>query len=141
MRQGTRLSTPFRLSARVIISLTCRYGLNLRRWLPGDRPVTYTSLTTACLALCLIFTAPARFGASDRQSPIEQALGFLFTHQVRQPLDSIVNGVRVVDWPGDWPQYFALQGNEAFRVRDVSPFTVAFIHHALTHIVEDNRRV
>ncbi len=49
-------------------------------------------------------------------------------------------GVRFVDFPGDWPQYFTLPGPEAFRVRDVSPFTVAFIHHALTHVVEENRQ-
>jgi hypothetical protein len=101
--------------------------------------VTHKSLTAACLALCVIFSAPASCGAGDQQSPIARALGFLFTYQVRQPLD-VADGVRVVDFPGNWPQYFSLQGGEAFRVRDVSPFMVAFIHHALTHIVEDNRR-
>jgi hypothetical protein len=45
----------------------------------------------------------------------------------------------VRDFPGDWPQFFHLRGAPAARVRDVSPFIVAFIHHALTHAVEENR--
>lgn len=54
-------------------------------------------------------------------------------------MDVVVDGVRVVDFAGDWPQYFHLKGSDAFRVRDVSPFTVAFIHHALSQLVEENR--
>jgi len=94
---------------------------------------------TALLAIYLISSAADSLHASDPVSPIERALGFLFTQQVSQPLDAIIDGARVLDFPGDWPQYFTLQGAEAFRVRDVSPFTVAFIHHALTHVVEANR--
>ena len=103
-------------------------------------PAGHLVAVTRLLALCVVLSAPPNLGAVDRESPLERAIDFLFTHQVHQPLDVVVNGVRVVDFPGDWPQYFNLQGGEAFRVRDVSPFTVAFIHHALTHVVEENRR-
>src|SRR5262245_39949345 len=51
--------------------------------------------------------------------------------QVRTPLDVVIDGARGRDLPGDWPQYFHLRGADWLRVRDVSPFTVAFIHHAL----------
>jgi hypothetical protein len=101
-----------------------------RHWLPA----------TGVLALCVILSAPARLGAGDQRSPVERAIDFLIAHQVARPVDVVVDGVRVVDFAGDWPQYFHLQGGEAFRVRDVSPFTVAFIHHALSHVVEENRR-
>ena len=103
-------------------------------------PAGHLVAVTRLLALCVVLSAPPNLGAVDRESPLERAIDFLVTHQVRQPLDVVVNGARVVDFPGDWPQYFNLQGGEAFRVRDVSPFTVAFIHHALTHVVEENRR-
>ena len=95
---------------------------------------------TGVLALCVILSAPALFGAADRRSPVERAVDFLAARQLAQPVDTTINGVRVVDFAGDWPQYFQLQGVETFRVRDVSPFTVAFIHHALSHLVEENRR-
>src|SRR5436190_18102916 len=92
------------------------------------------------VAVCVIGLASPHLEAGDPKSPIDRAIDFLFINQVQQPVDTIVNGARVVDFPGDWPQYFHLQGGEAFRVRDVSPFTVDFIHHALTS-VEANSRV
>ena len=52
----------------------------------------------------------------------------------------MIDGTRVVDFAGDWPQYFTLHDVPSVRVRDVSPFTVAFIHHALSTLVEQNRR-
>ena len=106
------------------------------------RPAGRLPAVTGVVALCVVLSAPASLGAGDRRSAIERAIGFLFTHQVRQPAYVVdpTSGVRFVDYPGDWPQYFTLPGPEAFRVRDVSPFTVAFIHHALTHVVEENRQ-
>lgn len=94
---------------------------------------------TGLLALCVILWMPG-LEAGDPESTIERAIAFLAANQVTRPVDVIVNGARVVDFPGNWPQHFTLRGNEAFRVRDVSPFTVAFIHHALTGVVEANRR-
>jgi hypothetical protein len=89
------------------------------------------------LALCVVLFVPPSARAGDRESAIERAIAFLLMRQVRS--DVVVDGVRVVDFQGDWPQYFSLQGGEVLRVRDVSPFTVAFIHHALTHLVDENR--
>jgi hypothetical protein len=85
------------------------------------------------IALCLV-ALPARFDAAPA-SPIQRALGFLFFNQLQRPLDVVINGQRILDFPGNWPQYFRLQGTGTTRVRDVSPFTVAFIHHSLASIV------
>ena len=93
---------------------------------------------TLVAALYVVASASAGLGAADRSAPIERAIDFLLQQQVREPLDVVVNGAQVVDFPGDWPQYFHL--GEVLRVRDVSPFTVAFIHHALTSVNEENRR-
>ena len=95
---------------------------------------------TCFLTLCIVFFAPASPAADFSSPPIERALGYLFKHQVVTPLKKDLDGRRPVDFPGNWPQYFHLQGTEEFRVRDVSPFMVAFIHHSLTGVVEENRR-
>src|SRR4030095_5981997 len=98
-------------------------------------------LTALTLVLCCcLISSSAIFGAVAPPSPIERAINFLFANQVTQPVDMVVNGARIVDFPGDWPQFFNLRGAEAFRVRDVSPFTVAFIHHALTLANQENRK-
>ena len=95
---------------------------------------------TGFVALSLMVSASAPSGAGSDPSPLQRAISFLSIHQVARPVDFVVDGARVVDFPGNWPQHFNLQGSEAFRVRDVSPFTVAFIHHALTYVNEDTRR-
>jgi len=92
-------------------------------------------LAAALVLLC----APPRIAARDRPSPIERALGFLSRHQLTEPLDLTTSAGHVVDFAGDWPQYFHLPGSQALSVRDVSPFMVAFIHHALTRIVASDR--
>lgn len=97
------------------------------------------------VTLCLLATT-AEFDAAAPPSPVRRALGFLYLNQLQRPLDVVVGGARVVDFPGNWPQYFRLQdtgtgtGTGSGRVRDVSPFTVAFIHHSLTSIVESHRQ-
>lgn len=93
---------------------------------------------TVCLGLAVALSAPATV-ATEQRSPIERALAFLSLNQLRQPLDVVVGGTRIRDFPGNWPQFYSLRGSDSFRVRDVSPFMVAFVHHALTGIVEDNR--
>ena len=100
----------------------------------------YLRAATYLLTLCIVLYASASLAAGQRSSPVERALGFLFTQQVGKPLKVGVDGIRNVDFPGNWPQYFHLQGTEEFRVREVSPFMVAFIHHSLTGVVEENRR-
>lgn len=93
-------------------------------------------------ALLLAAFAPWTSGlAADPETTaaIRRALGFLYSQQLQEPLNEIVGGRRVIDLPGNWPQYFRLQGATAGAVRDVSPFVVAFIHHSLTEIVAENR--
>lgn len=80
-----------------------------------------------------------RAGAGG-SSPLQRALDFLDRQQLRRPLDVVDGGVRIRDYPGNWPQSFTLRGAERLRRRDVSPFTVAFIHHALTLLSGDHRR-
>jgi hypothetical protein len=117
-----------------------------RRIAPLLEPPTLSFRTTArivwvtAVLVCGVFLSAPTLGAGDRASPIERAIAFLSAHQLSEPLDTIVDGSPVVDFPGDWPQFFALRNAEAFRVRDVSPFTVGFIHHALTQINERNRQ-
>lgn len=95
------------------------------------------SVLAGLLAIALVWATPAGVGAG-RASPATRALRFLGAQQVREPLDLVVDGTRVRDFPGDWPQYFNLQA-AGIRVRDVSPFMVAFVHHALAQVVEANR--
>jgi hypothetical protein len=78
--------------------------------------------------------------AGETGRPIRRAIAYLLANQVDRPLDAFVEGERVRDYPGDWPQFFSLRGVPALRVRDVSPFIVAFIHHSLTLVVEENRQ-
>src|SRR5688572_21650591 len=94
---------------------------------------------TALALVSVLAAAPALLGVSRPDTPISRALTFLAAQQVRAPLDVVTDGARVRDYPGDWPQYFQLRGADWLRVRDVSPFTVAFIHHALALVAEDNR--
>jgi hypothetical protein len=100
-------------------------------------PSRHMPLLAALAAIALVWAAPAGIGARP-ESPATRALRFLAAQQLREPLDAVVSGARVRDFPGDWPQYFNLQG-AGIRVRDVSPFMVAFVHHALTQVVEGNR--
>jgi len=92
------------------------------------------------LALGAGWPAAKALSNDAADAPIRRALAFLLAHQVEEPLDMLMDGERVRDYPGDWPQFFSLRGRPALRVRDVSPFTVAFIHHSLTHVVEENRQ-
>src|SRR3954466_7919859 len=102
-------------------------------------PAARLLAAAALIALCVLVPAPG-LEAGDPQSPIERAIAFLWANQVKLPVDVTVNGARIVDFPGDWPQYFALRGDASLRVRDVSPFVVAFIHQALTGVAESHRR-
>jgi hypothetical protein len=97
-----------------------------------------TVLRVFAFAFALGTIAPA-VSANENEASIRRAIRFLQAQQVEEPLDVVIDGERVRDLPGDWPQYFVLQGTKAPRVRDVSPFMVAFIHHALALAVEENR--
>jgi hypothetical protein len=92
------------------------------------------------LAFALVLGAASPGATADEAAvPLKRALAFLRTRQVQEPLDILVDGARVRDYPGDWPQFFSLRGAPVLRVRDASPFMVAFIHHSLTQVVEENR--
>lgn len=92
------------------------------------------------LALGSVWPATRALPADETSAPIRGALKFLLARQVQEPLDVTIQGERVRDFPGDWPQFFSLSGRPTLRVRDASPFMVAFVHHALTHVVEENRK-
>jgi hypothetical protein len=93
------------------------------------------AIAAAALGIVSSVYSPLRAG---ELSPIQRAVIFLYRTQVTSPVDVLVNGARTVDFPGDWPQYFTLAGGDASAIRDVSPFTVVFVHHALSKIVEEN---
>jgi hypothetical protein len=107
---------------------------------PATRPATLARALTFALGLGVLCPATTALAADESAAPIRRALGFLLKRQVEAPHFVIIGDEWVRDYPGDWPQFFSLQGLPALRVRDVSPFMVAFIHHALTQVVEENRR-
>jgi hypothetical protein len=71
--------------------------------------------------------------AAPGLSPIAKALHFLQHTQ----LITDVRDRKKTDWEGDWPQCFARDRNGPY-IRDVSPFSPTFIHHALSLINEAN---
>ena len=81
------------------------------------------------LPLCSLLS-----GCHVTEPPIAKALHFLQRTQVQQDTQGFGNR----DYAGDWPQYFFPSALPQARVRDVSPFMPAFIHHALTFVAEDN---
>ena len=81
-------------------------------------------MVCACLLLC----------GCPHTSPVQQALRFLEENQVRQPLITD----REKDLTGNWPQYFYFRSTPQIRIREVSPFMVTFIHHALSLVTEEN---
>jgi len=73
-------------------------------------------------------------GSRPELEAIEGAFSFLRDQQV-----AVTTQKRgAIDYTGNWPQFFYLKELPSVRIRDVSPFIVAFIHHALTHLVEDH---
>jgi hypothetical protein len=106
--------------------------------------VNRPALLVAALALALALTPAKPVATASRSdataASIRKALSYLSAHQLQEPL-LVFEGLKPVrDYAGDWPQFFSLRENPAWRVRDVSPFMVAFIHHSLTPIVEEHRR-
>ncbi len=97
------------------------------------------SSRAATFVFALALGAVSAEAVNRSGAPVRRALRFLLARQVQEPLDIVLDGERVRDLPGDWPQYFSLRGTPGPRVRDVSPFMVAFIHHALTLVIEENR--
>lgn len=103
-----------------------------------QRTHTVVSKLRHLLPVLVLAVSPA-LTAADGPTPLQRALTYLHLTQLRQSLDVPIGDFRLRDEPGNWPQYFHLQGVEAIRVRDVSPFMVAFIHHALATVTEEDR--
>lgn len=91
------------------------------------------------LSFSIVFAVLAVCGLSCRStsSSIERALAYLECQQVIAPGDRLSDNCIVVDYTGNWPQYARPELLPAARVRDVSPFVPAFIHHALSLVTED----
>ena len=73
-------------------------------------------------------------GCPAIRTPISMALDYLWQTQVK-------NDLRLPtyrDYAGDWPQFMSVAGRPNLRIRDVSPFIPAFIHHGLTFITAEN---
>ena len=92
------------------------------------------------VGLVALVPVAANPAAGDETAAVRRALRYLLEQQLTEPLNVPVGLGRVVDLPGDWPQFFRLRDIPGDPVRDVSPFMPAFIHHALTLVVEENRR-
>jgi hypothetical protein len=82
-------------------------------------------------------SAPVLVPAPAAASAIARALHFLQTTQTTAD-DEARTGA---DWAGDWPQYVSPNNSPSTYVRDVSPFMVTFIHHALTRASQTLERM
>ena len=87
----------------------------------------------------LLFLAAG--GCNPGSTPVAKALHFLRMNQVVEPVAVSVGDHTIVDFPGDWPQFYYLEEAPAFRVPEMSPFIVSFIHHALSHINNETAAV
>lgn len=88
-------------------------------------------------------THPAARSDNDRScaGTIRKLLHFLDKKQVKLDRPALPGGPILfgnADRAGNWPQYVYYAGIPDILVREVSPFMATFIHHALTHIVEEN---
>ncbi len=63
---------------------------------------------------------------------------FLAKNQVTTLTERDLNHKGISDYEGNWPQHFYFEDFPVLRIREVSPFMVAFTHHALTTIVPEN---
>ncbi|MBX7257727.1 MAG: hypothetical protein K1Y02_15305 [Candidatus Hydrogenedentes bacterium] len=88
------------------------------------------SVVAAAVLLCA--------GCPPSKSSLSQALGFLQVTQTTSWEESTGASGSAADFEGDWPQFFHFKSVPNYRIREVSPFVVAFIHHALTLIHESN---
>ncbi|GMV98923.1 MAG: hypothetical protein AMXMBFR84_00630 [Candidatus Hydrogenedentota bacterium] len=63
---------------------------------------------------------------------------FAYLESAQNPADIKMQTIGFTsDYAGGWPQFLYFDFAPALRYRDVSPFTVAFIHHSLSLINED----
>lgn len=69
-------------------------------------------------------------GCPIPNSSIQRALTYLQQTQAKQDRNIPTR----FDYAGNWPQIFHFRNVPEYRVPDVSPFVVAFAHHALAHV-------
>ena len=74
-------------------------------------------------------------------NPVHRAFNFLHINQIKTSFRETIKGVRFIDYAGNWPQFFYPNDEPNKRIREVSPFIVTFIHHALTHITKENMEI
>jgi hypothetical protein len=91
------------------------------------------SLVVGC-GIDLYQAEPTPLPADASAPPIVRGLHYLRVTQVTPDEEALTGG----DFAGDWPQYFHVDTNPPVRVRDISPFVVTFIHHALSLITDEN---
>lgn len=91
-------------------------------------------IAAAALAATLALSLGQATIGSQPLSATQRAIAYLYATQLRAPVDVTIHGRRSVDFPGDWPQSFTPADGDAIGIRDVSPFTVVFIHHALARL-------
>ncbi len=65
-------------------------------------------------------------------------MDFLARNQVTPASEVVLAHDGIRDYAGNWPQHFYISDFPVLRIREVSPFMVAFVHHALTPIVPEN---
>lgn len=75
-------------------------------------------------------------GCPRDPDPIVRALRYLANTQVSDADAARLRGSGTTDCAGNWPQEFHFANAPNVRFREVSPFVVAFIHHALTLVNE-----
>jgi hypothetical protein len=90
----------------------------------------------AALACLLAALCVANLSCTVSGPPVLRALYFLLGEQ-----DFAVQRAALIgstDFEGNWPQFFFIEGAEAGRIVEVSPFMPSFIHHSLSLLVEEN---
>lgn len=91
---------------------------------------TRKTILLCCLTVLLTGCPPA-------PSPVQRALAFLRATQTTAAGEQFLGQGKRMDYEGNWPQVFYFRNFQPLRIPEVSPFVVAFVHHALTNVNED----
>lgn len=75
-------------------------------------------------------------GCPKHPDPIVHALHYLERMQLSAADEARLNATPIINYAGNWPQVFYFRGAPRVRIPEVSPFIVAFIHHALAGVNE-----
>ena len=94
--------------------------------------VAIAGLGIICALLPLAFS-----GCPQSGDTLARALAYLNASQTKADRN-VQAPKRDIDYAGNWPQEFHFKSVQALRFNDVSPFVVAFVHHALTLVTSAN---